>query len=69
MVVITEAEVRYGMAKRGLSPVCRAAIEGLFTNLENLPWGSEEAALSALLAGLHSPVPAGGSLSANDRRL
>jgi len=45
--VITEAEVRYGMAKRALSPARRAAIEGLFANLEILPWGSEEAAVYA----------------------
>ena len=45
--VITEAEVRYGMAKRALSPARRDAIEGLFANLEILPWGSEEAALYA----------------------
>lgn len=45
--VITEAEVRYGMAKRALSPARRNAIEGLFANLEILPWGSEEAAVYA----------------------
>jgi tRNA(fMet)-specific endonuclease VapC len=45
--VITEAEVRYGMAKRGLSPARCSAIEGLFANLEILPWGSEEAAIYA----------------------
>lgn len=45
--VITEAEVRYGMAKRALSPARLAAIEGLFANLEILPWGSEEAAVYA----------------------
>ncbi len=44
---ITEAEVRYGMAKRALSPARRDAIEGLFANLEILPWGSEEAAVYA----------------------
>lgn len=45
--VMTEAEVRYGMKKRALSPARRAAIEGLFANLEILPWGSEEAAVYA----------------------
>lgn len=45
--VMTEAEVRYGMTKRALSPERRAAIEGLFANLEILPWGSEEAAVYA----------------------
>jgi tRNA(fMet)-specific endonuclease VapC len=44
---ITEAEVRYGMAKRKLSPGRCAAIEGLFANVEILPWGSEEAAAYA----------------------
>jgi tRNA(fMet)-specific endonuclease VapC len=45
--VITEAEVRYGMEKRSLSHVRRAAIEGLFAKLQILPWGSEEAAAFA----------------------
>ena len=45
--VITEAEVRYGMAKRALSPNRRSAIEGLFANLQILPWGSDEAAAYA----------------------
>lgn len=45
--VITEAEVRYGMNKRALSLARRHAIEGLFANLEILPWGSEEAAIYA----------------------
>jgi tRNA(fMet)-specific endonuclease VapC len=41
---ITEAEVRYGMAKRSVSPDRRLAIEGLFALLQILPWGSDEAA-------------------------
>jgi tRNA(fMet)-specific endonuclease VapC len=45
--VITEAEVRYGMAKRSLSRAQRSAIEGLFANLQILPWGSDEAAAYA----------------------
>lgn len=45
--VITEAEVRYGMAKRSLSQNRRSAIEGLFANLQILPWGSDEAAAYA----------------------
>lgn len=45
--VITEAEVRYGMEKRALSPGRRQAIEGLFGNLQILPWGSDEAAAFA----------------------
>lgn len=45
--VITEAEVRYGMAKRALSPARCSAIEGLFAHLEILPWGSDEVAIYA----------------------
>ena len=41
--VVTEAEVRYGMAKHALSPERANAIEGLLANLQILPWGSEEA--------------------------
>jgi tRNA(fMet)-specific endonuclease VapC len=41
---ITEAEVRYGMAKHSLSRARRSAIEGLFANLRILQWGSDEAA-------------------------
>ena len=42
--VITEAEVRYGMAKHALSRERAEAIEGLLANVQILPWGSEEAA-------------------------
>lgn len=45
--VITEAEVRYGMAKHSLSRSRRSAIEGLFAHLQILPWGSDEAAAYA----------------------
>lgn len=45
--VITEAEVRFGMAKRSLSRAQRSAIEGLFANLQILPWSSDEAAAYA----------------------
>jgi tRNA(fMet)-specific endonuclease VapC len=45
--VITEAEVRYGMAKHALSRERADAIEGLLANLQILPWGSEEAAAYA----------------------
>jgi tRNA(fMet)-specific endonuclease VapC len=45
--VITEAEVRYGMAKYSLSRARRSAIEGLFANLQILSWGSDEAAAYA----------------------
>src|ERR1035438_7087931 len=41
--VFTEAEVRVGIANHALSPSQRSAIEGLFANLEILPWGSAEA--------------------------
>jgi len=44
---LTEAEVRFGMAKQGLSRSRRAAIEGLFANLQILSWGTEEAAAYA----------------------
>jgi tRNA(fMet)-specific endonuclease VapC len=42
---LTEAEVRFGMAKRALSPVRIAAIENLMSYFDVLPWGSEEAAV------------------------
>ena len=45
--VITEAEVRYGLAKHSLSRERADAIEGLLANLQILPWGSEEAAAYA----------------------
>lgn len=45
--VITEAEVRYGLAKHALSRERADAIEGLLANLQILPWGSEEAAAYA----------------------
>jgi len=45
--VITEAELRFGMEKRGLSARRRTGIEGLFANLEILPWGSAEAIVYA----------------------
>jgi tRNA(fMet)-specific endonuclease VapC len=46
--VMTEAEVRFGMAKRNPSRSRRSAIESLFTHFQILPWGSEEAAVYAL---------------------
>jgi tRNA(fMet)-specific endonuclease VapC len=45
--VITEAEVRFGMAKHSLSASRKAAIEGLLAHFEILPWGSAEAAVYA----------------------
>ncbi len=41
---ITEAEIRYGMAKRPEAHALRAAVEGLLFKLRVLPWGSGEAA-------------------------
>jgi tRNA(fMet)-specific endonuclease VapC len=41
---ITEAEVRYGLAKRPQANALRAAIENLLFKLIILPWGSSEAA-------------------------
>jgi tRNA(fMet)-specific endonuclease VapC len=40
---ITEAEVRYGLAKCPQAHALRAAIEGLLFKLRILPWGSNEA--------------------------
>lgn len=45
--VITEAEVRYGIAHFALSPQRRSAIEALLAHFEILPWGSGEAAVWA----------------------
>ena len=45
---ITEAEVRYGMAKRGLGASRVRAIEGLLATLEILSWDSECAAVYGL---------------------
>ena len=41
---ITEAEVRYGLAKRPQAQRLHAAIDALFFKLQILPWGSKEAA-------------------------
>ena len=41
---ITEAKVRYGLAKRPQAYTLRAAIEALLFKLRILPWGSNEAA-------------------------
>jgi tRNA(fMet)-specific endonuclease VapC len=40
---ITEAEVRYGLAKRPQAQRLHAALEALLFKLQILPWGSEEA--------------------------
>jgi tRNA(fMet)-specific endonuclease VapC len=44
---VTEAEVRYSMARHPLLPARRAAIEGLLANVQILEWGSSEAAVYA----------------------
>jgi tRNA(fMet)-specific endonuclease VapC len=41
---ITEAEVRYGLAKMPADSLRRSAIEGFLAKLQILPWGSSEAA-------------------------
>ena len=41
---VTEAELRYGLAKRPAAHALRAAIEGLLFKFRILPWGSKEAA-------------------------
>jgi len=41
---ITEAEVRYGLARRPQARALHAAIEALLFKLRILPWGSSEAA-------------------------
>jgi tRNA(fMet)-specific endonuclease VapC len=46
---ITEAELRYGLAKRPEARVLRAAIEALLFKLRILPWGSKEAAACGAL--------------------
>ena len=52
---ITEAELRYGMARYSLSPQRRSAVEALLAYVEILPLGSEEAAAyGTLRANLES---------------
>jgi tRNA(fMet)-specific endonuclease VapC len=41
---ITEAEIRYGLARRPHARALRAAVEDLLFKLRILPWGSKEAA-------------------------
>ncbi len=41
---ITEAELRYGLARRPAAHALRAAVEGLLFKIRVLPWGSREAA-------------------------
>ena len=42
--VITEAELRYGIAKRPAAHKLRAAVEAFLLKLRILPWASDEAA-------------------------
>lgn len=41
---ITEAEIRYGLARRPQARSLHAAVEALLLKLRILPWGSKEAA-------------------------
>jgi tRNA(fMet)-specific endonuclease VapC len=54
---ITEAEMRYGLAKRPSAHALRAAIEALLFKFRILPWGSKEA---AAYGGLRAKLEAGG---------
>src|SRR5208282_1018935 len=56
---ITEAELRYGLAKRPQAHALRAAIEGLLFKLRILPWGSKEA---AAYGSLRAKLEASGSV-------
>ena len=40
---ITEAEIRYGLAKKPVSENVQAAIEGFLLKISVLPWGRDEA--------------------------
>jgi tRNA(fMet)-specific endonuclease VapC len=64
---ITEAEIRYGLAKRPEARRLRAAVEGFLFKLRILPWGSKEAiAYGALRAKLEA---AGITLSEMDLQI
>ncbi len=80
---ITEAEIRYGLAKAPHTHALRAAIEGFLSKIRILPWDSEEAiAYGDLRANLESrgkmlenmdmliaahAIAAGAALVTNDR--
>ncbi|HEV2326827.1 MAG TPA: type II toxin-antitoxin system VapC family toxin [Terracidiphilus sp.] len=52
---ITEAEIRYGLARRPQARALRTAIDGLLFKLRVLPWGSREAvAYGEVRAGLEA---------------
>ena len=42
---ITEAEIRYGLAKAPNAAALRIAIDGFLAKIKILPWGSDEAAV------------------------
>ena len=46
---ITEAELRYGLARRPAAQALRASVERLLKKLNILPWGSKEAATYGML--------------------
>jgi tRNA(fMet)-specific endonuclease VapC len=46
---ITEAELRYGLARRPAAQALRASVERLLLKLHILPWGSKEAAAYGVL--------------------
>ena len=46
---ITEAELRYGLARRPAAQALRASVERLLHKLNILPWGSKEAAAYGML--------------------
>lgn len=54
---ITEAELRYGLAKRPSAHTLRAAVEALLFKFRILPWGSKEA---AAYGGLRARLEAAG---------
>lgn len=52
---ITEAELRYGLARRPAAQALRASVERLLLKLNTLPWGSKAAAVyGTLRAGLEA---------------
>ena len=46
---ITEAELRYGLARRPAAQALRASVERLLLKFNILPWGSKEAAAYGML--------------------
>lgn len=58
---ITEAEIRYGLARRPQARALNSAVEGLLFKLRILHWGSKEA---AVYGDLRAALEAKGSLLA-----